>query len=458
VLVADAVAAKPGPEAATDRPATPRRPRIYHGWWIVLCSWLGDFFATGITMYTFGLFFKPMGDELGWSRGAISFAFTLRALVTMALGPVAGRILDRWGPRLLMGGGALVAGASLLALSQVHTLLQFYLVFGILWSIGFTTMGGMVTTTVVAKWFVRIRGRAIAIAVMGISTGGMLLVQLSAFVIRGYGWRTAWIVLGLLVLAIVVPLALLLMRRQPEDMGLRPDGDSDASPAPTPAGPRRRWRLPTPRKRQERDWTLREAIHTPALWLLVVASNLSGLAMSTVTLHQVPLLQDRGLSLTVAAGGMTFFAMGSLTAKVIWGVVADYVPLRYLAALNFLGSAGIMGLLFSVNSASAAFIYGGVAGFIMGANPVVQSLLWPEYFGRAALGTIRGALMPLSALSSGFGPYLGGVLFDRTRSYGLLLAVLIGAAALAGLLILLARPPQAPASIKTGAATVLPRP
>ncbi|MBI3953715.1 MAG: MFS transporter [Chloroflexi bacterium] len=403
----------------------------------------------GVSFYSFGLFIKPMSEELGWSRGSLSLALTLRSLVNMVLGPVVGRILDRSGPRLLMAGGALAAGGSLLLLSQVHTLTQFYLIFGVLWSVGFSTMSGMVTTTVVSKWFVRRRGRAVAIAAMGISIGGITLTQLTAFLLGHYSWRSAWIVLGVLLLVVVVPLALWLMRRQPEDMGLRPDGDAEpgSTPAPPAAPAPRRWRLPLPsaRKREERDWTLREAARTPALWMLLIATNLSGLAMSTLTLHQVPLLQDRGLSVATAAAMVTFFATGSLTAKLVWGLAAEFVPLRYLAALNFLGAAAAIGVLFNVHSATAALIYGGVAGFTMGAMPVVQSLLWPDYFGRASLGTIRGALAPIGALSSGFGPYLGGVLFDATGNYSIVLLSLIAATATAGVLMLLSRPPRAPA-------------
>lgn len=167
-----------------------------------------------------------------------------------------------------------------------------------------------------------------AIAATGISIGGITLTQLTAFLLAHYDWRTAWIVLGLLLMVVIVPMALLIMRRQPEDMGLRPDGDlseaeRQASPARAARGPtppaRRRWRLPIRPKQEERDWTLREVVCTPTAWLLVVASNLSGLSISTLTLHQVPLLQDRGLSVATAATVVTFFAVGSLTAKIVWG-------------------------------------------------------------------------------------------------------------------------------------------
>jgi len=453
-------------EAAAAR----RRPRVFYGWWIVLCSWVGDFFSLGISFYSFSLFIKPMSEELGWSRGALSFALTLRSLLNIALGPVVGRILDRWGPRFLMAGGALAAGTALLLLSQVHGILSFYLIFGLLWSLGFGTMSGLVTTTVVSKWFARRRGRAVAIAATGISIGGITLTQLTAFLLAHYHWRTAWIVLGLLLMVVIVPLALLIMRRQPEDMGLRPDGDQSAaerqaSPSRAVSGPgssarrgRWRWRLPTRPKQEERDWTLREAVRTPTAWLLVVASNLSGLSISTLTLHQVPLLQDRGLSVATAATVVTFFAVGSLTAKIVWGLAAELVPLRYLATLNFLGAAAAMGLLFNVHSATAAFAYGAIAGVTMGAMPVVQNLLWPEYFGRAALGTIRGAFAPIGALSSGFGPYLGGALFDVTGSYSIALIIMIGATSTAAVLMFLARPPRVPKPVATASPATAPTP
>ncbi|MBI3954144.1 MAG: MFS transporter [Chloroflexi bacterium] len=443
----DPVASPQSPQAPAVTAAPKQRPQVFHGWWIVLCSWVGDFFSVGISSYAFGFFFKPMSEELGWSRGAVSFALALRALVNIALGPVVGRFLDRSGPRLLMAGGALVAGGSLLALSQVANLLQFYLIYGVLWSVGASTMSGMVTTTVVSKWFVQQRGRAVAIAATGISIGGMALAQLSGFLLVHYQWRTAWVVLGVLLLVVVAPLALLLMRRQPEDMGLRPDGYGEAPPRPPIPSPgqRRRWRLPHRRKIEERDWTLREAARTPALWMLVIAMSLSGLALSTLTIHTVPLLQDRGLSVAVTTTEVTFFALGALTAKVVWGVAAEFVPLRYLAAINYLGSTISLVILMNVHSPMAALVYGGVGGFTQGAMPVVQSLLWPDYFGRASLGTIRGAFAPIGALTSGLGPYLGGALFDATGSYSVLLMILVAAIAAAGGLMLVARPPKAPA-------------
>lgn len=338
-----------------------------------------------------------------------------------------------------------MAGGSLLALSRVQSLLQFYLIFGVLWSLGFSTMSGMVTSTVVSKWFVQRRGRAMAIAATGISIGGMALTQLTGFLLVHYQWRTAWVVLGVLLIVVVVPLALLMMRRQPEDMGLRPDGDDQAPlrpNRPSPAPPRR-WRL-SRRRIEETDWTLREAARTPALWILVVAMSLSGLALSTLTIHTVPLLQDRGLSVATVTTEVTLFALGALSAKVVWGVATEFVPLRYLASINYLGSTISLVLLMNVHSHHAAWIYGAVGGFTQGAMPVVQSLLWPDYFGRASLGTIRGSLAPIGALSSGFGPFLGGALFDATGSYSLLLVILASAIAAAGVLMLLARPPQAP--------------
>lgn len=446
------------PEGTEAQLGTRRRAGVFHGWWIVLCSWFGDFLGTGIGVYAFGLFFVPMSQELGWSRGAISFAYTIRSLLQIAMGPVVGRIVDRWGPRLLIPGGALVAGGSLLALSQVHSLPQFYLVFGGLWSLGFGTMGGLVSTTTVAKWFVRRRGLAIAAAATGISIGGATLTPFTAFLISGYGWRAAWIILGLLVWAIMIPQALLVMRRQPEDIGLRPDGDGDeprppdllgggrpAAWAPQP-GRLSRW-MPRLRKIEERDWTLREATRTPSLWLLIAATNLFGLTAATVVLHTVPLLQDRGMSSHTGATVLTLFALASLVAKVGFGVAAGYVSLRYLAAFTFLGGGAAVGILFGVRTPAGAFVYGVLAGATMGTFSLAQGLLWPEYFGRASLGTIRGSFAPLGALTSGFGPYFGGALYDATGSYTIMLIVLTVAAVAAGGLILLARPPRAPRGV-----------
>jgi len=222
-----------GAEAAR----TGEKPRFFYGWLVVVACFMGDFMMAGVSTHAFGVLLKPMSEDLGWSRTMATFAMTMRSFVSAFSGPIVGPLLDRRGPRVIMVVGATIAGIGIMAQGWVTEIWQFYLVYGVLGSLGMMAMGGLVTSTTVSKWFVRKRGRATAIVMAGLPMGGAVLVPVTQFVISNYGWRGAWVVLGLLVWVLVVPLAALFMRRTPEDMGLRPDGDSGGVVAQNPARP-----------------------------------------------------------------------------------------------------------------------------------------------------------------------------------------------------------------------------
>ena len=168
-----------------------------------------------------GLFIKPMNESLGWSRGAISIAISLRSVFSALPGPVVGPWIDRLGPRPFMLWGAVASGLSTAALALVTQLWQFYLLYGVIGSVALIGIGNLVTGTAVAKWFVRKRGRAMGIADLGTAVGIALLIPVVELLISRYGWQGAWVALGVLTTAVMVPAALL-MRREPEDYGLAP--------------------------------------------------------------------------------------------------------------------------------------------------------------------------------------------------------------------------------------------
>ncbi len=418
------------------------RPKLFHGWWIVASAVVGDLMMLGPSTYALAVFLVPITTELGWSRGAIALAPTLRALTGMFVGPVVGPILDRHGPRFLMAGGAIIGGTTLILLSQVHAIWQFYLLFGLGFSLAMGMTSGLVTSTTVAKWFIRRRGRAVAFATLGISLAGVVFTPLSQVLQSALGWRLAWALIGVAVMVIVTPVALLLMRRQPEDMGLRPDGDA-APPAPVPG-------LATATS-AEPIWTLRQAARTPTLWLLLLASNLLGLTIATILFHQLAYFADQGFSRTLATTVATIYSFSALCAKPIWGLVLERVSVRVCTVANALLSAGAFTVLLFASSPGLAFAYAVFAGFTTGAIPVLQNMIWPEYYGRTFLGTIRGTFAPISLLSFGLGPLLSGLLYDATGSYQVAFLVIVGLALAAAVLFALARRPQPPEAAPAGA-------
>lgn len=301
-----------------------RRGRFFYGWVVLAVSFLCNFVSGAISVYTLGLFLKPMTMALGWTRAQMMGASTTRSVVGACVAPVIGYLADKkYGARLLIVIGGLIAGGGLMLLSRVTALWQWYVVFGMTGALGMGGFGMLVTGAIIPKWFIRKRGRAMAIVAMGMSTAGIIFVPLTQGVISAFGWRTAWIFLGLVALVLVVIPGGLFMRRRPEDMGLMPDG--------VVAGPKREDTAESATaaiSAEESVWTLRAALRTPTFWFLIAVFNIAGLTFGVLT-HMVPHITDVGFSETTAATILTTFAIVALAVKLPWGFITERIDIRY---------------------------------------------------------------------------------------------------------------------------------
>ena len=420
------------------------KPRFFYGWYIVVCGFLSQGMRVGLGPQTFGFFFKPMAEELGWSRTVLTAGLLARDLVGVALGPAVGFAVDRYGPRLLMAGSAIMMGISLMLLSQTHALWQFVLFFGVIGAFGVPGLGYGVLSPTLAKWFIRKRGRATGIATAGLNIGAVAMTPLIIFLIEGYGWRTAWFWLAYVPWVVVVPPALIWLRRQPEDMGLLPDGDdieqpqsedSDDSQQVSPADP----------DVYEASWTAREAFRTPALWLLLFSEVFSGMSMGGLIVHRIPYITDQGFS-TIDAG-VTFvtYSICAFLSKLFWGFLADRFSIRSLAILALLGGAA--GLSFMIDAGSVWQLhlgFGVLYGLTGGGLVVIGPLIWARYFGRRYQGAIRGLLSPFRLVSSIGGPMFAAYIYDTTGSYDIAFMFFVSYFVISAFLIWLARPPVHP--------------
>jgi sugar phosphate permease len=417
---------------------TPKKPRLFYGWYIVGASFFAHWLGAGIGVPVFGLFFKPMSSELGWTRAVTTIPLVTRNLVSHFAGPVVGPLVDKFGPRYLMGFGAIIAGIGTMLMYQTNSVWQFFLFYAIIGAIGNAGLSNLVTNTTIAKWFIRKRGRATGIAATGINAGEAIMTPLIALLITAIGWRSTWIVMGLIPWVVIAPTSFLLMRRAPEDMGLRPDGDPpEEEPATTQTVPETGHRTSA----DEHVWTAGAAFRTPTLWMLIVATNLAAMSVSGVMVHQLPHLTDQGLSEGVAALSLTTYAIFAIPSKLAWGFMAEKFHIRYLAAVSMLGSALGLLILIRADSIGEAIAFGVVYGSTRGAWAVVQSLVWADYFGRHFLGTIRGFVMPLQMIAGIGGPIFAALAFDATKSYQLPFTVFVGTYILGALLVLATRPP-----------------
>jgi OFA family oxalate/formate antiporter-like MFS transporter len=414
-------------------PASILGHRIFYGWYIVAVAFFAAMMSSGVSAYSLGIFVTPMEAELGWTRTDLSWGQTASTASMGVMGLFVGGWLDRRGGRGLMVMGAVFAGAGYILLGQVHELWQYYAVKAGVITLGMAGMGAMVTNVAVSNWFVRRRGRAIAISAMGISLTALVLPTAAEWMIDEWGWRTAWAGIGVAVWVVVIPPAWVVMRRRPEDYGLEPDGG---------VGPI----LDEERemRRQQLDgaiWTRREALRVPALWMLILSFGLGSMGFSALLLHLIPYLEDSGFTRPQAAGALGMIGLAGLVSKPFWGLLVERIRSRIAAAMEFLMLGVGIALILAANDLTtmycAIFLFGvGVGGIV-----TVQEIVWADYFGRLTLGTVRSIGRPFTIVSSAGGPVFAGIAYDIGDGYELAFTIFIGTYVAAAVLVLATREP-----------------
>lgn len=403
---------------------------MFYGWLVVAGAFVSHLLSYGVLTVAFGVFFPFMAEALGLGRGLLATVAAAARLVSAALAPLLGPVVDRRGPRRVMALGVLSLAGGAGVLAAAGNAWHVFLGYGLVMAFGSIALGELTGDTTVARWFVRRRGRALALSTMGLSTAGIVIPLPVALLIGTLGWRGAWLVLAAAILVLGAA-ATAVMRRRPEDYGLSPDGAAAARPTGTVVAA------------AEVSFGAREAARTPAFWLLVISTNLAGLGFFGVNLHLFSYVTDGGLSAAVAATMITYLYTLHTVAKPLWGLVAERVHVRHCIAVCYAGGAvGVMILLLAPASVAGLAVFATVYGLTRGAQSFVTSLAWADYFGREAQGAIRGLASPFRHLSAAAGPVVGGVLHDVTGDYRLAFAI-FATAFLAGAAVALAAAPPA---------------
>jgi MFS family permease len=308
-------------------------------------------------------------------------------------------------------------------------------------TVGDSFMGYIVINLAIAHWFSRKRGRALALTSMGIGFAKVGMPVLAASLIVWLGWRQTWLVFGVVTLVLVVGPALLIVRRSPEDMGLRPDGALSAASKdePTPSA-----KTPSITQRASRDdveWTRNQALHTQAFWLLVITFGISSIGVTGLNLHVFPYVNDLGHPPVVAATVMSVIASMQLASPIAWGILAERIDTRFAATLRFVVQG--IGLGLAIVTDNLFCLYAGffLYGIGLGGNMVLPDILWANYFGRRSLGKVRGLGLLISQTVAASGPPFFGFLFDLTGAYDLSFVLFGAALIISAFLSLLLRPP-----------------
>jgi len=387
--------------------------RFFYGYVIVVAALVIWVICWG-THQSFGIFFKPMSEELVWTRAMTSGAFSVSAIVMALSGVVTGRLSDRFGPRVVITTGVAFLGIGYLLMSQISAVWQLYLFWGLVAGVGMSVVGPALMSTV-SRWFVKRRGLMIAIVVTGAGIGGVILPLIGAWLTLTYDWRFAWIILGIIALIFMVSSSLL-FRRDPAQLGQLPDGAEEV---------RRQEEGKQAQNLPETGLILSQAIRTRHFWILSVILLCFGLNRG-IMVHIAPHVTDIGFSLTTAASVLAANSGVSIIGRLVMGHVADMIGGRRSLIITFI----LMPAAFLVIAASkeiwALYLFAILFGFAWGGIAVLRFSIAGELFGVSSLGAIMGIVELFATVGSGITPYVAGWLFDMMGSY--LLSFLIFAA------------------------------
>ena len=395
---------------------------IYYGWLIVAASFFISFLTVG-GRNGFGVFVIPMSEDFSWDRGTISLAASIGFLLNGLSQPFIGRLYDRVGGRRLILISLVVIGVSNLLLAATNHIIFLIIVFGVIMAIAMS--GGSLNTAVsiISKWFEKKRAMAVAIIAAGAPAGGLILVPLSSYLIQLAGWRTTWAVLGVMVLALAVPLAYFIMRERPEDMGLLPDGAS----APTEAGGRAST-FPLRAPLESDRWL--SSFGSSPMWQLSGAYFVCGFTTALISAHFVPFAIEEGYSQSMAASAFGVMSGLNVAGVMLAGAMGDRFGRKNLLALVYMVRAGAYVTLLMVPGLLGLWSFAIVAGFSWIATVPLTTSLTADVYGLRNIGILGGIVFTAHQFGGAISIQLAGVLRDLTGSYET--PLIIGAVLLVG--------------------------
>jgi len=394
---------------------------FYFGWLIVAVAFVT--MAIGVTARTaFSLLLPPLIDEFGWDRGLAAGAFSFGFLVSALLSPIAGRVMDARGPRIVILTGALLLAAGLLLAPLTERPWHLYATLGVLVGGGANLMTYTTHSQFLPNWFLRRRGLAISIAFSGVGVGAITLLPWLQSIIETEGWRASCWAMGLLTIFVVTPLNLL-VRKKPEDVGLLPDG---AAPMDAVAGARGAnvvdlaW--------ASTEWTLARVVSTGRFWWIVLGYFCALVAWYAVQVHQTKYLIEIGFKPLTAAWALGFVSVVAIPGQIVLGALSDRVGREWVWAAGCAGFAICYAALIELEqfpSNTLLYLMVVAQGFLGYALTSVMGPIVAEIFEGPHYGSIFGTITVALIGGGAAGPWMTGVIHDITGSYRLAFVVAI---------------------------------
>lgn len=376
------------------------------------------------TFQSFGIFYKPLTEEFGWSRAETALAYSLTSIVQAALAIFMGWLTDRLGPRLVVTVFGSFLGISYLLLSHVNSLSEFYVYNAVVGALGMST-GVVPIMATIARWFVKRRAMMVAVVQAGIGIGGFIFAPFTAWMIVNYGWRPTYKVLGVIVL-VVGTVAGLMLKRDPRSVMQSPDGIRQpealrSQPKADQAGP---------------GLALNQALRTPQFWIVLGIFSSFGFCRSAFLPHIANHVQDLGFSISDGANVVAVLVVASIVGRVWLGCVAN----RSAFAVSFVVTTVALSWALIARDLWELYLFAVVFAFGWGAQAVLRLTVTAETFGLRSLGVVLGVLGFCEAFAGASGTYLSGLLFDLTGNYQLAFLVSIPVSAAGVVLSMVLKP------------------
>lgn len=395
---------------------------MFIGWRVVAGAFVGMLLANGLFTYGFTILVNPIRADFDASLEQVMYSLTLGTLGGLVLGPIVGTLIDRYSVRALMIAGGLITATGLYSLAQMQSILTFNIVFGITMALSMNTMSSMTGSAVVSRWFTRNRGKALGIAAMGTSLGGVIIPSLLTWWVDTGGWRAALENTALLTLVVVTPFLWFSVRNRPADLGLLPEGDTE--PPPTTGTP------------EVSGMGMADIVRTRSFWLVGLSMGCVFAAFSSMLANLGPYAAQLGNSEAAISTMIAVLSIGGLIGKFAFGTAADRINLKFgLWAAHALLLVAFALLLLEppywvLLLAAAAF------GLSTGGLLPVWNAMMARVFGIDSFGRAMGAMGPLITLCILPAYAVMGRLFDSTGNYILSLQLFSGVVVLAALLLL----------------------
>lgn len=394
-------------------PSAPLRKKLFYGWWIVLAGFCLQMLQGALLFHGFGAYILPLQGEFGWKRAEISGVFSMVRAESGLLGPLQGWLISRFGPRCIMQVGMTLFGAGFWLLAEIDSLISLYLSFALI-ALGASLGGFMSISSTIANWFVRRRSIALGLMLAGMGMGGTL-VPLLIHAIATLGWRATAQISGAVIVVLGLPLAQI-MRWRPEDHGYAPDGDGTAGSEEELA--------------EEPSFTVRQALRTPAFWLLSLGHGSALLAVGTVLTHQIPhMVEGLGMSQQAAAVNVALLVWVVMVGQLTGGYVGDRVNKRLVMFVCMWLHVGGLLVFALADSAWEARLFAMLHGTAWGVRGTLINAIRADYFGRVSYAAITGYATLIIMIGMTLGPLFAGFMYDWQGHYQtafIVLAVLVG--------------------------------